>query len=196
MFEPPANIFWRDLCESVFQGGPQFSLRAGLERAENRFEFGNALFNRIKVWRVRGQILHTGPGCFDQADSPRAIMKFDIIQKHDVVGVQVWREQMFRAVQVRTKAHAFIGNFSQLGKTENLEASGIGKNGAIPRHKFVEASHPPDQLMARTQIKMVGITKNDFGAEFLERFVAQAFYRRLRANRHEERRFNRAVRRG
>src|SRR5882757_1720444 len=103
---------------------------------------------------------------------------------------------MLRAVQVRTKAHAFIGNFSQFGETECLEASGIGENGAIPRHKFVEASHPPHQFVARTQIKMVGIAKNDFGAKFLKRFVAQTFDGRLCANRHEERRFNRAVRRG
>ena len=43
---------------------------------------------------------------------------------------------------------------------------------------------------------MIGIGENDFGAEFLKRFVAQTFHGRLRADRHEERRFNRAVRRG
>src|SRR5882757_1125053 len=107
-----------------------------------------------------------------------------------------WRERMLRAVQVRTKTHAFVRNFSQLGETENLKASGIGKNGAVPRHEFVEASHPPDQFVARTQIKMVGIAKNDFGAKFLKRFVAQSFDGRLRTDRHEERRFNCAVRRG
>lgn len=75
MFKPPANILWRDLCESVFQGGARGALRAGLERAQNRLELGNALFNRIKVWRVRGQILHMCPSRFDQADSPRTIME-------------------------------------------------------------------------------------------------------------------------
>ena len=52
MFEPPANIRRCNLGKGVFQGGPQRAVRAGLEGAENRLEFRNALFNRVKVWRV------------------------------------------------------------------------------------------------------------------------------------------------
>ena len=91
MCEPSPNIFCRDLCESVFQSGCQGSLRAGFKRAENCFEFGNALFNRIKVGRVRGQILYARPRRFDQAHGPWTIMELHIIQTHDVVSAQFWR---------------------------------------------------------------------------------------------------------
>src|SRR5579859_2500609 len=42
---------------------------------------------------------------------------------------------------------------------------------------------------------MVGICKDDFGAKLFQRLVPQAFYCRLRAHGHEERRLHRAVRR-
>ncbi len=47
--------------------------------------------------------------------------------------------------------------------------------------------------MAGAQRKMVRIGENDFRAEFLERFIAQAFYGGLRADRQKERRLDHAV---
>ena len=52
MVEPAANIIEGYLRDGVAQGGSQSSLGAGLEGAENRLEFGNALFNRIKVYAL------------------------------------------------------------------------------------------------------------------------------------------------
>ena len=43
---------------------------------------------------------------------------------------------------------------------------------------------------------MIGVAENDFCAELFEGFVAHAFYGGLRADRHEERSFDGAVRRG
>jgi len=40
---------------------------------------------------------------------------------------------MLRAVEVRTEAHAFIGNLSQFHEAENLVAAGIGENRAVSR---------------------------------------------------------------
>src|SRR5262245_49441022 len=94
MFEPAPNIFWRDLCERVLQGVTQGALRTSLERAEKHLELGNALLNRSKVGRVRGQILHAGPRRCDQADDPRTIVERAISQQHDVVSAQVCREPM------------------------------------------------------------------------------------------------------
>lgn len=40
---------------------------------------------------------------------------------------------------------------------------------------------------------MIGVCENDLRAEFFERFIAESFDGGLRANRHEERSFDRAV---
>ncbi len=48
--------------------------------------------------------------------------------------------------------------------------------------------------MAGAKIKMVGVAKNNLRAEFFQRLVAQAFYRRLGSYRHEDRRLDRTVR--
>ena len=50
--------------------------------------------------------------------------------------------------------------------------------------------------MAGTKIKMVSIREDDFRAKFFERFVAQTFYRGLRAPGQKKRSFDRAVRSG
>ena len=50
--------------------------------------------------------------------------------------------------------------------------------------------------MAGTKIKMVSIREDDFRAKFFERFVAQTFYRGLRAHGQKKRSFDRAVRSG
>ena len=43
-----------------------------------------------------------------------------------------------------SKASAFIGNFPQLGKAEDLIAAGISKDGARPGHELVQAAKLAD----------------------------------------------------
>src|ERR1700716_3040225 len=57
-------------------------------------------------------------------------------------------EEMLRAVEMRTEAHAFIGYFSQFGKTEDLVAAGISENGTRPGHELVEASELAHEFVA------------------------------------------------
>ena len=80
---------------------------------------------------------------------------------------------MFRAVQVRPERHAFVRNFSQRRKTKNLVPAGIRQNRAGPRHKPVQPAEFSNQLMARPQIKMIGVGEDDARAQFFERFVRQ-----------------------
>src|SRR5262249_18334635 len=103
---------------------------------------------------------------------------------------------MLGAVKVGTKADALIGDFSKFGQTEYLITAGIGENGPVPGHEFVQTAQLANPLVAGTQIKVVGIAENDLRAEFFQRFVAEAFYRSLRAYGHENRRFDQAVRSG
>ena len=105
------------------------------------------------------------------------------------------REHVLRAVQMRAKPHALVGNFTQFGKTEHLEAAGVGEHGARPRHELVQAAKLPNGFRPRPQVQMISVGENDFSAQLFERFVAQALDSRLRAHRHEKRRLHHAVRR-
>jgi len=96
---------------------------------------------------------------------------------------------------MRFEADTLVRDFSKFGKTENLEAAGVRENRAIPGHEFVKAAHAADEFVAGAQIQVISVAENDFGAELFKRFVAQAFDRGLRTNRHEERCFDSAVRR-
>ena len=50
--------------------------------------------------------------------------------------------------------------------------------------------------MAGTEIEMIGIGEDNFRAEFFERFLGKALDSGLCAHGHEERRLDRAMRRG
>src|SRR5882762_5369105 len=102
---------------------------------------------------------------------------------------------MLRAVEVRTEAHAFIGNLSQFRQAENLVAAGIGENRAVPRHELMKATQLPDQCVAWPQIQMISVGKDDLRAECFERFLCQALYGGRSAYGHEHRRFHHSVRR-
>src|SRR5258708_2922803 len=103
---------------------------------------------------------------------------------------------MFSAIEMRTKAHPFVGDFSQFGKAKHLIATGVRENRTRPGHELVQAAKLADQLVAGAQIKMIGIGEDDFRAEFFERFLGQSFDGSLCANGHEEGRLDGAMRRG
>ena len=53
------------------------------------------------------------------------------------------------AVQVRPEQDALVGHFAQRIETENLETSGIGKNGARPGHELVQTAEPFNSFVPR-----------------------------------------------
>jgi hypothetical protein len=61
-------------------------------------------------------------------------------------------EEMFGAIEMGFEASAVVGDFAKFGKTENLIAAGIGEDGAIPGHEFVQATKPANEFMPRTKI--------------------------------------------
>src|SRR5260370_354611 len=54
------------------------------------------------------------------------------------------RQKMLRAVEMGTKAHAFIGHFSQFGEAEDLIAAGVREDGARPGHELMQATKLAD----------------------------------------------------
>src|SRR5206468_10730349 len=103
--------------------------------------------------------------------------------------------EVVRAVEVCAEAHAFGGDFTRMRKTEDLIPSRVGENRMGPGHEVVQTAELADEFVAGSQIEMIGIREDNFGAELLERFLTQALNGRGGADGQEERRFDRAVRR-
>ena len=66
----------------------------------------------------------------------------------------------------------------------------------MPLHKLVQAAHIAHQLVARTQIEMIGIAQHERRIDILEMFGSKGFYSSLGANGGENRCKKIAVRRG
>ena len=58
----------------------------------------------------------------------------------------------------------------------------------------MQAAAPGDQIVAGPQVEVIGVAQEDLGAERVEIAVRDAFHRALRADRHERRRLDVAVR--
>ena len=84
-------------------------------------------------------------------------------------------EEMLRAVEMRTEAYAVVGDFAQIREAEDLVTAGIGEDGAAPGHERMQAAEFANESMTGTQIKMVGVGENDFGAEGFEGFLGEGF---------------------
>ncbi len=94
---------------------------------------------------------------------------------------------------MRAEGYAFFADLAQIVETENLEAAGVGENGSIPRHEAVQAAHLANGFDSGTQIKMVGIAKQNLDAEFLQDILRNAFDRTKRSYGHEDWRFDFSV---
>src|SRR6516225_3776906 len=101
---------------------------------------------------------------------------------------------MLGAVQMRPETHAYAGDFPQISQAEDLIAAGVGKDGPAPGHEGVQAAELANQLVAWAQIEVIGVGQDDAGAQLFERFLRQALDRRGRADGHENRGFDCAMR--
>ena len=118
-----------------------------------------------------------------------------LVKCHDDVGAKAHlrlhrdfgRQELFRTVDMRAERHAFLGDFAQVAKAEDLESAAVRQDCAIPMHELVQAAGLLDEVHARPQEKMVRIGKNDAGAKALQFVRRNALDRRLRADRHENR---------
>ena len=100
---------------------------------------------------------------------------------------------MLGAVEVRAKSDALVRHPAQTAEAEHLKAAGIGEDRPGPGHEIVQAAQAANQLVARPQVKMVGIAENDLRVELFEIPLRLALYRRPRADGHERRCFDHPV---
>ena len=130
--------------------------------------------------------------------------RFDaFVEHHDDVRAErdfdferfLGRKKMLGAVEVRAERDAVIGHLAQFAQAENLKAAGIGEDRMRPGHEPVQPAHRANQLMAGTQVKVIGVSEKNLHAELFEVLLRLALHRCRRAHRHKRRRFDHAVRR-
>ena len=73
-----------------------------------------------------------------------------------------------RPVEMILKVDSLLRNLPQLGKGENLKTPAVCKYRSVPAHEFVQTALSGDHLLAGSNVKMIGISKNDLGTELLE----------------------------
>jgi hypothetical protein len=124
---------------------------------------------------------------------------------------------MLGAIDVRSEDHAIFSDFDHAGldlgllggpaaldlvgnsaidQAKYLEPAAISQNRAIPAHKGVQPAHARDQLVARLKVQVIGVAKNDLRAVIAHLIWRQRLDCAARADRHEHRRLDRAVRGG
>ena len=111
------------------------------------------------------------------------------------VGGALRRQRVRRAVEMRSEVCAVLVDRPPRRQTEHLVAAAVGEDRTIPADKAMEPAAARDQLVAGTQIQMVGVREQDRRAHRLEVAVRDALDRALRADRHERRRLDCSMRR-
>ena len=99
------------------------------------------------------------------------------------------------AVDVRAKGDAVVGDLAQLRQRHDLEAAGVGQDRPRPVHELVQPAERGDALRAGPQHQVIGVGEHDVGAGAAHLVEGDALHGRLRADRHEGRRRDRAARR-
>jgi hypothetical protein len=77
---------------------------------------------------------------------------------------------------VTLKFDSVFSDFAKSGERENLKAAGIREHRPIPSHEAVEATHHPDEIVARTEMKVVRICEDHCRAHLGEIVGIQRFY--------------------
>ena len=68
---------------------------------------------------------------------------------------------------------ALLLDLAQGGQGEDLEAAGVGEHGAVPGHEFVQTAALLHQLVAGTQVQVIGVGKLHLTADVLQVLGAQ-----------------------
>ena len=72
------------------------------------------------------------------------------------------------AVHVGSELHAFFVDLAELGERKDLETAAVCENGSRPIEKLMDTAHIADNVVARTNVEMIGIGKLDLTADFIK----------------------------
>ena len=102
---------------------------------------------------------------------------------------------VLRAVDVRLEFGSLLRDLATLGEAEDLIAAAVGQDRAVPADEAMQSAAARDELVTRTQVKVIGVAEDDLRARILEVREERPLYGALRADGHEGGRLHDAVRR-
>ncbi len=97
------------------------------------------------------------------------------------------------AIDRALELDAFFGDLAQLAKAEYLKATAIGQDGFVPAHKGMQAAVLADDVDARAQPQVEGVSEDDLGFDLVQIARRHRLDRAIGAHRHEYRRLHHAV---
>jgi hypothetical protein len=126
------------------------------------------------------------------------------IERHDDVRPQsilhlhaALRIQMHHAsVDVALKRHAVVGDLVEISHGKNLEPPGVGEDRPGPRHEAMQIAEFRHDLLTGPQHQVISVGENALCAGFGDLPRRQSLDRSLRADGHERRGLEAAMKRG
>ncbi len=120
-----------------------------------------------------------------------------LVEGHDDIRPQVLLdgdgffggEAVSGAVDMTLEGDPVVVDLAGLGQREDLEAARIGQQGMRPLHEGVQAAQSRHQLVAGTQVEVVGVGQHQRSAQFVQLGGGERLDRGLRAHRRKDRRF-------
>ena len=95
---------------------------------------------------------------------------------------------MLRPVDVATELAALFAQLADTRQREHLEAAGVGEDGAVPRVELVQSSSLVKNVETRTQIQVIGVSKDDLCLYLFAQFrEVHALHRAACPYGHEDR---------
>lgn len=94
MLKPAPNIFWRNLIDRSSQCSLDPTISACSATSQSSLDFGDTLFDWIKVRRMGGQFFDPCPSGTDQIDRPLTTVKTDLIQQDQIARLQIRNQKM------------------------------------------------------------------------------------------------------
>ena len=103
-------------------------------------------------------------------------MRQTLVEHHRDVGTELSldvgrlfrRQQVRRPVEVRSEVRSLLVDGAPRREAEHLIAAAVGEDRPRPADEAVEPAAPRDQVVAGTQIEMIGVAEEHLGAEPLE----------------------------
>src|SRR5262245_17746913 len=179
---------------------PKIRLRPALHDAEHRL----ASESRRRMRRFRPR--RPAQGQLERALGVRVRgwIGEAFVERMDDVGAErlldldrgLRREEVSRAVDGRAELDARVGDLPELGEAPDLKAPGVGQDRAVPAHEAVQSAELAHDVVPRPEEQVIGVGEDDLRARRGEVVRAQCLHGRVRADRHEDRRLDDAVRRG
>ena len=87
----------------------------------------------------------------------------DSLDVHDSLG----GEEVLRSVDMGAEGHAFVRDLTSVRQAEDLVATAIGEDGAVPAIEAVQASRLVERIETGAQVEVIGIPQDDLRTDIV-----------------------------